>query len=59
MNKNYRVQHHAEKCASCRNFDAIREAIHFGDKGKIKIMICSLDHLEIEKAGVCDFYKSR
>jgi len=57
--KNYHVQHHAAECVSCRNFDAIRESIIPGDKGKQKVFICQLDHLPVEKSGVCDLFNGR
>ena len=57
--KNYIVQHHEKECASCRNFDSIKESIFFGERGKTKILICMLDHLEVEKAGLCDNYTNR
>ena len=54
--KSYHVQHHAAECVSCRNFDAIREPVAYGDKGKQKVFICQLDHQPIEKSGLCDLY---
>ena len=57
--KNYIIQLHLRSCWSCKNRDAIRESIIHGDKGKVKFMICMLDHEEVEKSGVCDFYRSR
>lgn len=54
--KNYTIQLFLKSCWSCKHRDSIREPIVHGDKGKAKTLICILDHLEVEKAGVCDLY---
>jgi len=57
--KNYRVQYPSFSCSSCKHFDAIKQPIIYGDKGKEKVFICQLDHIPIEKTGMCDLYEGR
>ncbi len=57
--KNYRVIHSEQECLTCRHKDAIREPVCPGDRGKVKTLICELDHLPIEPQGVCDLWEKK
>jgi hypothetical protein len=58
MRKNYKIQEHDRECSNCRHFDSIKEEIWKGEH-KVRVMICRLDHLPIDKQGVCDNWRAK
>lgn len=57
--RQYKVRVHDRECSLCFHFDSIKEPVVYGERGKQRIFICRLDHLEVERIGVCDEWNRR